>query len=74
MKKLKHIAFASVLALALSATAFAGDITVHKAGDITVGKSGDITVVKSGDITVGKKGDITVGLIGIIQTIINIIP
>ena len=70
MKKIQHIAFASVLALALSATAFAGDITVskHKAGDITVSKA------TSGDIT-GKADDITIGgLIGIIQTLMSIIP
>ncbi|HXM36798.1 MAG TPA: hypothetical protein VN920_16500 [Pyrinomonadaceae bacterium] len=55
MKNIRHIAFASVLGLALSATAFAGDITVHRTGDITVHKAGDITVHKAGDITVHKR-------------------
>jgi hypothetical protein len=79
MKNIKHTVFAAVLALAISSTALAGDITggKSKAGDITGGKSvaGDITGGKSfaGDITGGKSlvGDITGGLLNIVLSIIT---
>lgn len=59
MKRFQSILAASTLTLAISATAFAGDIT-GKAGDTTAQAiAGDITGrTKPGDIT-GKPGDIT---------------
>ncbi|HEV7681035.1 MAG TPA: hypothetical protein VGO68_02850 [Pyrinomonadaceae bacterium] len=59
MKRFKSILCASLITLALSSAALAGDITGRaKPGDIT-GKPGDITGrAKPGDIT-GKAGDIT---------------
>jgi hypothetical protein len=59
MKRFQSILFTSLLALSLSGTALAGDITGRLAaapGDIT-GAPGDITGIK-GDIT-GIRGDIT---------------
>lgn len=65
MKRFQSILAAATLTLAISATAFAGDITgraTATAGDITgLSRPGDITG-KPGDIT-GKNGDIT-GLLG----------
>lgn len=79
MKNIKHTVFAAVLALAISSTALAGDITggKSKAGDITGGKSvaGDITGGKSfaGDITGGKSliGDITGGFLDLVISLVN---
>ena len=70
MKKIQHIAFTSVLVLALSVSAFAGDITVGKSGAITGGKAPSV----AGDISVGLSGDITVGLLEILGTILSIMP
>ena len=53
MTRFKAILFATILTLAVSTSAFAGDIT-GRSGDIT-GKS---TTTSSGDIT-GRRGDIT---------------
>ena len=72
MKRFQSILFASLLAISLSGTALAGDITgrpTSAPGDIT-GAPGDITG-KPGDIT-GKPGDIT-GIMGDITGIYGIL-
>ncbi len=63
MKNFKSTFCAVLLALALSSSVFAGDITGGRAGDITGGRTGDITGGRNGDIT----GGLTAGdILGII--------
>jgi hypothetical protein len=69
MKRFKSILCASLITIALSSSALAGDITTGKApvvaGDITTGKApvvtGDITTGKAGVISIGKAGVISIG-------------
>jgi hypothetical protein len=77
MKRLQSILCVSLLALTLSSSAFAGEIT-GRAGEIT-GKPGEITG-KAGEITgrpgeiTGKAGEITGGLITTILGLMGILP
>jgi len=70
MTRFKSIVFALALTLAISSSAFAGEIT-GKSGKVP-NKSGEITGKaisgKTGEIT-GKKGEIT----GIVQTVLSVI-
>lgn len=70
MKKIRNLASASILALALSVTAFAGDISGGRTSDISGGASGFITN-RVGDISGGRTGDISGGLVTLIMTVIS---
>ncbi len=84
MRSIKKLAIAIVLALFVSTSAWAGDIsggrTANAAGDISGGKAvaGDISGGKApGDISGGKlrsskAGDISGGIIGILLTLLSI--
>jgi hypothetical protein len=69
MRKIQHIAYASILALVLYTCVLAGDITVSKALDTST-KS---TTLR-GDITVSKSANVTTTLVEIIQGLFSILP
>ena len=60
MKCFKSILCVSLITIALSSSALAGDISTGTpvvAGDISTGKSGVISIGKSGVISIGKATD-----------------
>jgi hypothetical protein len=68
MRKIQQITFSSILALALSATAFAGDISVGKSAAIGGGKT-----IATQPVSLDRAGDISVGLVNILEGLISII-
>ncbi len=83
MKSIKHIALTAILALGISSSALAGDISggrfgVRAPGDISGGKTtavaGDISGGKTGDISGGKTvaGDISGGLVDLLLIMFSI--
>jgi negative regulator of replication initiation len=56
MKRFQSILCASLLAVAMASSAFAGNITTLKDGNITTLKDGNITTLKDGNITTLKDG------------------
>jgi hypothetical protein len=60
MKRIQQIAIASVLALVVSSTAFAGNISVGLNGNISVGRDGNISVGRDGNISVGLADQVVV--------------
>ena len=61
MKRFQSILCGSLLTIALAPTAFArtGNITVNSRGNITVNSTGNITVNKTGNITVNSTSNVT---------------
>ena len=51
MKRFQSILCASLLAVVLASTVFAGNITTLRGGNITTRKDGNITTLKDGNIT-----------------------
>jgi hypothetical protein len=66
MKNIKHSVFAALLALSISSSALAGDISAGKAkaGDISAGKA-------AGDISGGKVVDISGAILQVVLTIVS---